>query len=141
MQHQRCSGSNSRCSIRGAVGATAGAASEVQWEQQQVQHQRCSGSNSRCSIRGAVGATAGAASEVQWEQQQVQHQSCSGSNSRYSIRGAVGATAGAASEAAELRKHTASDAQCTELGWVSIPPVVEYYEAWGKEAQQSTCNL
>ena len=49
---------------------------------------------------------------------------------------AAGATAGAASEAAELRKHTANDAKCTELGWVSIPLVVESFEAWSKEAQQ-----
>ena len=34
----------------------------------------------------------------------------------------MGATAGhAASEAAELRKHTANDAKCAELGWVSHP--------------------
>ena len=48
---------------------------------------------------------------------------------------AAGATAGAASEAAELRKHTANDAMCTELGWVSIPLVV------GKEAQQCLSDL
>ena len=49
---------------------------------------------------------------------------------------AARATAGAASEAAELRKHTANDAKCTELGWVSILLVVESYGAWGKEAQK-----
>ena len=37
------------------------------------------------------------------------------------VLSAVGATAGAASEAAELRKHTANDAKCAELGWVSHP--------------------
>ena len=41
----------------------------------------------------------------------------------------------AVSEAAELRKHTANDAKCAELRWVSIPLVVEYYGAWSKEAQ------
>ena len=52
------------------------------------------------------------------------------------VLSAAGARAGAASEAAELRKHTANDAKCAELGWVSIPLVVESYGAWGKEAQQ-----
>ena len=41
------------------------------------------------------------------------------------VLSAVGARAGAASEAAELRKHTANDAKCAELGWVSIPLVVQ----------------
>ena len=57
------------------------------------------------------------------------------------VLSAVGARAGAASEAAELRKHTANDAKCAELGWVSIPLVVESYGAWGKEAQQSFSKL
>ena len=53
-----------------------------------------------------------------------------------------GTIAGAASEAAELRKHTANDEKCVELGSVSIPLVVESYGAWGKEAQQClTCIL
>ena len=52
------------------------------------------------------------------------------------VLSAVGATAGASLEAAELRRPTASDAKGTELGWVSIPLVVESYEAWGKEAPQ-----
>ena len=42
----------------------------------------------------------------------------------------------AASEAAELKKHTANDTKCTELGWVSVPLVVVSYGARGKEAQQ-----
>ena len=58
-----------------------------------------------------------------------------------SVLSTVGARAGAASEAAELRKHTANDAKCAELGWVSIPLVVESYGAWGKEAQQSFSKL
>ena len=53
----------------------------------------------------------------------------------------MGARAGAASEAAELRKHTANDAKCAELGWVSIPLVVESYGAWGKEAQKCFSKL
>ena len=57
------------------------------------------------------------------------------------VLSAAGATAGAAPEAAELRKHTANDAKCTELGWVSIPLVVESYEARGKEAQQCLSRL
>ena len=57
------------------------------------------------------------------------------------VLSAAGARAGAASEAAELRKHTANDAKCAELGWVSIPLVAESYGAWGKEAQQSFPKL
>ena len=41
------------------------------------------------------------------------------------VLSAAGARAGAASEAAELRKHTANDAKCAKLGWVSIPLVVD----------------
>ena len=57
------------------------------------------------------------------------------------VLSAAGARAGATSEAAELRKHTVNDAKCAELGWVSIPLVVESYGAWGKEAQQSFSKL
>ena len=57
------------------------------------------------------------------------------------VLSAAGARAGAASEATELRKHTANDTKCAELGWVSIPLVVESYGAWGKEAQQSFSKL
>ena len=48
------------------------------------------------------------------------------------VMSAAGAIAGAESEAAELRKHTANDAKCAELGWASIPLVVVPYGAWGK---------
>ena len=51
------------------------------------------------------------------------------------LNSAAGATAGAASAVAELRKHTANDAKCIELGWVSIQLMVESYGTWGKEAQ------
>ena len=57
------------------------------------------------------------------------------------VLSAAGARAGAASEAAELRKHTVNDAKYAELGWVSIPLVVESYGAWCKEAQQSFSKL
>ena len=57
------------------------------------------------------------------------------------VLSAAGARAGAASEVAELRKHTANDAKCAELGWVSIPLVVESYGAWGKEAHQSFSKI
>ena len=57
------------------------------------------------------------------------------------VLSAAGARAGAVSEAVELRKLTANDAKCAELGWVSIPLVVESYGAWGKEAQQSFSKL
>ncbi|KAL5499807.1 hypothetical protein EMCRGX_G011269 [Ephydatia muelleri] len=57
------------------------------------------------------------------------------------VLSAVVTTAGATSEAAELRKPTANDAKCTELGWVSIPLVVESYQAWSKEAQQCLSQL
>ena len=57
------------------------------------------------------------------------------------VLSAAGAIAGAASEAAELRKHNSNDAKCAELGWVSIPLVMEAYGAWGKEAQQCYSKL
>ena len=47
----------------------------------------------------------------------------------------------AVSEAVELRKHTANDAKCTELGWVSISLVVGSYGECGKEAQQCLSRL
>ena len=53
----------------------------------------------------------------------------------------VGLTAGSAAVAAELRKHSANDAKCSELGWTSIPLVVESYGAWGREAVQAFSRL
>eukprot|EP00731_Ephydatia_muelleri_P017009 Em0010g107a len=38
-------------------------------------------------------------------------------------------TAGSAAYATEVRKHQANDVKCAELGWVSIPVVVETHEA------------
>ena len=37
-------------------------------------------------------------------------------------------TAGSAAVAAELRKHLANDAKCSELGWTCIPLVVESWK-------------
>ena len=45
------------------------------------------------------------------------------------------AAVGAAAFAAEVRKHTANDAKCQELGWSCIPWAVEAYGNWGKETQ------
>ena len=53
---------------------------------------------------------------------------------------------GAVLEATESRKHQANDEKCTALGWVSTPPPVDSYGAWGKEASffctscNSACN-
>ena len=49
----------------------------------------------------------------------------------------VGARSGSAAGKAEVRKHNANDAKCTELGWVCIPLAVETYGFWGVEAQGS----
>eukprot|EP00731_Ephydatia_muelleri_P004720 Em0002g896a len=46
----------------------------------------------------------------------------------------AGRTAGSAAVAAELWKHSANDAKCSELGWTCIPLVAESYGAWGSEA-------
>ena len=36
-----------------------------------------------------------------------------------------------------MRRHNATDAKCTELGWVCIPLAVETYDCFGVEAQGS----
>eukprot|EP00731_Ephydatia_muelleri_P025148 Em0017g231a len=41
----------------------------------------------------------------------------------------------------ELRKHSANDAKCSELGWTCIPLVAESYGAWGSEAVQAFSRL
>ena len=43
----------------------------------------------------------------------------------------AGARSGSAAGKAEVRKHNANDAKCTELGWVCIPLAVETYGCWG----------
>ncbi|KAL5515766.1 hypothetical protein EMCRGX_G000982 [Ephydatia muelleri] len=53
----------------------------------------------------------------------------------------AGRTAGSAAVAAELRKHSANDAKCSELGWTCIPLVAESYGAWGSEAVQAFSQL
>eukprot|EP00731_Ephydatia_muelleri_P037606 Em0519g1a len=53
----------------------------------------------------------------------------------------AGRTAGSAAVAAELRKHSANDAKCSELGWTCIPLVAESYGAWGSEAVQAFSRL
>eukprot|EP00731_Ephydatia_muelleri_P009253 Em0004g1591a len=53
----------------------------------------------------------------------------------------AGARSGSAAGKAEVRKHNANDAKCTELGWVFIPLVVETYGCWGVEAQGSISRL
>ncbi|KAL5479665.1 hypothetical protein EMCRGX_G023219 [Ephydatia muelleri] len=53
----------------------------------------------------------------------------------------AGRTAGSAAIAAELRKHSANDAKCSELGWTCIPLVAESYGTWGSEAVQAFSRL
>ena len=53
----------------------------------------------------------------------------------------AGARSGSAAGKAEVRKHNANDAKCTELGWVCIPLAVETYGCWGVEAQGSISPL
>ena len=47
----------------------------------------------------------------------------------------VGARSGSAAGKAEVRKHNANDAKCTELGWVCMPLAVETYDCCCVEAQ------
>ena len=46
-----------------------------------------------------------------------------------------------AATAAELRKHSANEGKCSELGWACIPLVVESHGAWGTEAQKAFSRL
>ena len=50
-------------------------------------------------------------------------------------------TARSAAVAAEIRKHSANDAKCSELKWTCIPLVVKSNGAWGKEAVQAFSRL
>ena len=50
-------------------------------------------------------------------------------------------TAGSAAYATEVRKHQANDVKCAELGWVSIPVMVETYGCWGTEAKWALSQL
>ena len=53
----------------------------------------------------------------------------------------AGVTSGSAALAAEVRKHNANDAKCSELGWSCIPIAVETYGCWGAEAMQTLSCL
>ena len=53
----------------------------------------------------------------------------------------AGVTSGSAALAAEVRKHNADDAKCSELGWSCIPIAVEAYGCWGAEAMQNLSRL
>ena len=48
---------------------------------------------------------------------------------------------GSAALRAGKRKHNTNDEKCRELGWVSIPLVVESYGCWGTEAQRFFSRL
>ena len=50
-------------------------------------------------------------------------------------------TSGSAALAAEVRKHNANDAKCSELGWSCIPIAVETYGCWDAEAMQMLSRL
>ena len=53
----------------------------------------------------------------------------------------AGVTSGSAALAAEVRKHNANDAKCSELGWTCIPIAVETSGCWGAEAMQTLSRL
>ena len=53
----------------------------------------------------------------------------------------AGVTSGSAALAAEVCKHNANDAKCSELGWTCIPIAVETYGCWGAEAMQTLSHL
>ena len=44
-------------------------------------------------------------------------------------------TAGSTAFVTEVKKHHANDKKCADLGWISIPHVVETYGCWGTEAK------
>ena len=50
-------------------------------------------------------------------------------------------TAGSAAFATEERKHQGNDRKCAELGWVSIPIMVDPYGSWGTEAKWALSQL
>ena len=53
----------------------------------------------------------------------------------------VGVCAGAAAQAGEVRKHSANDDKCGDLGWFCVPLVTETYGAWGPEAKACFSQL
>ncbi|KAL5473551.1 hypothetical protein EMCRGX_G028044 [Ephydatia muelleri] len=53
----------------------------------------------------------------------------------------AGVCAGAAAQAGEVRKHSADDDKCGDLGWFCVPLVTETYGAWGPEAMACFSQL
>ena len=53
----------------------------------------------------------------------------------------AGVCAGAAAQAGEVRKHSANDEKCGDLGWFCVPLVTETYGAWGPEAMACFSQL
>ena len=53
----------------------------------------------------------------------------------------AGVCAGAAAQAGEVRKHSANDDKCGDLGWFCVPLVTETYGAWGAEAKACFSQL
>ncbi|KAL5518230.1 hypothetical protein EMCRGX_G003924 [Ephydatia muelleri] len=53
----------------------------------------------------------------------------------------AGVTSGSAALTADVCKHNANDAKCSELGWTCIPIEVETYGCWGAEAMQTLSRL
>ena len=53
----------------------------------------------------------------------------------------AGVCAGAAAQAGEVRKHSANDDKCGDLGWFCVPLVTETYGAWGPEAKACFSQL
>ena len=49
-------------------------------------------------------------------------------------------TSGSAALAAEVRKHNANDAKCSELGWSCIPIAVETYGGVGVQKPWTRCH-
>ena len=45
------------------------------------------------------------------------------------------------SQAGEVRKHSANDDKCGDLGWFCVPVVTETYGAWGPEAKACFSQL
>ena len=58
-----------------------------------------------------------------------------------SLLSEAGLTAGSAAVSAELKKHSANDAKCSELGWTCILLVVESYGTWGRDAIEAFSRL
>ena len=53
----------------------------------------------------------------------------------------AGVCAGAAAQAGEVRKHSANDDKCGDLGWFCVALVTETNGAWGPEAKACFSQL